>query len=351
MKVHVNKKFNKLLLALGLSGVSLIVGILGYTIIEHYHFIDALYMTVLTISTVGFREVQPLSEAGRVFTSVYIIFNLSVFAFVISVFTRYFFEGGLKDILSNYMSEREVKKLKDHVIICGYGRNGYRACEEIRKEGIPYVVVDPSPDIIKKRHGEQVEINVIEGDATHEDVLRHAGIERAKAIIAAVPRDSINVFITLTARELNPSIKIISRAVEPSAESKLYRAGATYVVMPDSIGGHYMASLVSKPHVVEFLDMINGIGQVKLDLEEVAYKDFKTEFQGMSIRDLNARTISSITFIGAKNKEGQFEFNPNSHYVLEPDDLFIVIGSTDHLNKFLDHFTVKPWHLDASENS
>ena len=172
-----------------------------------------------------------------------------------------------------------------------------------------------------------------------EDVLKKAGLIRAKAIIAAVPSDSINVFIALSSREINPSIKIIARATKMSSESKLYRAGADNVVMPDIIGGHYMAMIVNKPHVVNFLDMINGIGDIKLTLEEISFNDFNEEFKGKSIAELNVRSVSSVTFVGHKTKQGGYIFNPNSGTILNPEEFFIVLGTAEDLNGFVTHFT------------
>lgn len=339
----IHKHFRRLYLAIGFLLVSIVAGITGFSVIESYSFIDAFYMTILTISTVGFREVYDLSDNGKVFTSFFIIFNLSAFGFFLSVISRYLFEGELKQIFYRYLDDRELSKLKNHVIVCGFGRNGYKAAEELKNNNIPYVVVDADKDIFLKRVEEKQlrEMNIIIGDATHEEVLERAGIHDARAIIAAVPQDSINVFISLTAKEMNPDIKVIARATEESSESKLRRAGADQVILPDTIGGHYMANMVIRPEVVEFLDMINGIGDVRLHMEEFSYTDLVSEYRDLSIMDMKLRQNCGVTIIGFKSKEKGFIFNPNSQTVITEGDIIILIGSSEDFDKFRQVYTQK----------
>ena len=333
--------FKSLYLAIALLLFSIFAGIIGFLVLEDYSLVDAFYMTILTISTVGFREVRELSSAGKVFTSFYIIFNLSAFGFFLSVISRFVFEGELKEILYKYLNSRELDKLKDHVIVCGFGRNGFQATAELMKNNIPFVVIDANADIFEKRASEDElsKMNILVGDATNEEVLEKAGIKRARAIIAAVPTDSINVFISLTAREMNSTINVIARATEDSSESKLRRAGANHVIMPDTIGGHYMANMVIRPEVVEFLDMINGIGEIKLSMEEFAYDDLKKDYQDISIKDMQVRQNCGVTILGYKSKEKGFIFNPNSHMVVSDGDVMIMIGSAEDITRFREVYT------------
>ena len=334
------KNINQLITAFILVFFSLIIGMTGFSMLEGYSLMESFYMTAITISTVGFGEIRPLSEEGRLFVSVYIIFNISAFAYFLSVSSKFLFEGELRNIFKSIISDREMQALTNHVIICGCGRNGFRAAEELMKDKVDFVIVDMNKDIIEKRFGDSInQINYLIGDATEEETLSKAGIERARALIAAVPKDSTNVFISLTARELNRSIKIIARATQVTTESKLKRAGADYVVMPDNIGGHYMSLLVNKPHVVDFLDMINGVGDIKLELEEIGYSDFKDEFHGKSIRELDVRTvISGVTFIGYMDANGKYTFNPNSATILNENEYFIVLVSSNDLIQFRNYF-------------
>jgi len=342
MKIPENK-FNKLITAILLVIFSVMTGILGFMFVEDYSFSEAFYMTIITVSTVGFGELKPLTENGRMFVSFYIVFNLSIFAYFLSVTSKFLFEGELINLYQSFLSSREMNALKNHVIVCGCGRNGHRACLEMMKEGVDFIVIDMSRDTLETRFGDKFStINFLIGDATQEETLKKAGIDRAKALIAAVPQDATNVFIALTARDLNSKIKIIARAMNQSTESKLKRAGANYVVMPDNIGGHYMYLMVNKPHVVDFLDMMNGIGDIKLELEEIGYYEFKEEFRNKSVKDLDVRTISRVTFIGYKNKETGFEFNPNSSVYLNEGEFFIVLGTHEDLKQFKEHFTLKP---------
>ena len=216
--------FNRLSFGLLLLVASMVIGQLGYTLIEKYSAIDAFYMTVITLSTVGFTEVRELSDAGRIFTSFYIIFNLGIFAYAVGTITSYFVEGEFAELYRRYTVGLKVERLKNHVIVCGMGRNGSRTCEELQSSQHPFVLIELKPDLVEQ-YATNNEIQYVIGDATTDEVLLAAGIERANAIITTLPRDADNVFISLTARELNPDVKIIARATDESAEKKLYRAG------------------------------------------------------------------------------------------------------------------------------
>ena len=337
----VDRGVKRFVRAVVLALLSMFTGVSGYYFIENYSFIDALYMTVITISTVGFTEVNSLSEIGRLFTSFYIIFNLGVIAYILSVVTRFLFEGEFKEVFSSYMTKREVEKLDGHVIICGFGRNGSNAAKELKRDGVPFVVVDNDEQVLQSLLSDNESLHVIKGDATEEDVLSFAGVERASALIASIPDDANNLFITLTAREMNPKLRIIARANKESSERKLLRAGADSVVMPDAIGGHYMATLVNRPQVVEFLDMINGVGEMKLELEEVHYNDFKEQHRDKTIVELDVRRYCGVTFIGYKSIIDGYVFNPNARTKLDVGEVFIMLGKKDAIETFKNEFTLK----------
>ena len=324
--------------AILLISLSLTVGVTGFAIIEKYTLLEAFYMSVITLSTVGFGEVRELSNLGKIFTAFYIIFNIAIVAYIVSVISRFLFEGELRDIFSNFVTLREVKKMKNHVIVCGYGRNGYNACLELKRDKVPFVVIDKDEDRVIQDLDE-TDIPFIKGDATEEEVLKYAGIEKAKAIIAAIPTDAINVFIALTARELNVGIQIIARASSPSSERKLMRAGANSVVLPDALGGHYMATLVNKPEVIEFLDMLNGKGGMHLEMEEINYQEFRAEYRDKTIRELDVRKYSGVTFIGYKSAQEGYMFNPSSHVRLTEGDIVIALGSREEIDIFKRQFT------------
>ena len=337
--IRVDRRLNRLINVSVFFLISIGIGITGFMFLEKdYTFVDALYMTVITIATVGFTEVHPLSDAGRIFTSFYIVVNLGLFALFASVLTTYLFEGELREILNNYNSIRRVKKMKDHVIVCGFGRNGIRACEELKKNNIPFVVVEQDPELMREMP--QNDFVFIEGDATHDEILKTAGVEHAQALITTLPKDADSVFVTLTARQMNPNINIVARANETSAESKLIRAGANRLVRPDLIGGTYMANLITKPGVVEFLDMISGTG--KLKLEEFSYEDMKVNFRGKSIMDLDIRKKSGATIMAFKAGEHRsFTINPHPGTQISEEDVMIILGTEEQIQSFAHYYTTK----------
>ncbi|MEQ9437617.1 MAG: potassium channel protein [Cyclobacteriaceae bacterium] len=321
-----------------LLAASLVIGQLGYIFLEGYTMIEAFYMTVITLSTVGFTEVRPLSNSGRIFTSFYIIINLGIFAYAIGTITSYFVEGEFAELFRRYMTGKKVDKLKNHVIVCGMGRNGSRTCEELQKSQHPFVVVELKPELVEQ-FDQSSSLQYIIGDATTDEVLLAAGIDRAKAIITTLPRDTDNVFIVLTARELNPKVKIISRASEESAEKKLFRAGANQVVMPDAIGGVHMARLITQPSVIEFLGILSGTGSDSLKLEDIMYEELQEPYRNKTLRELNIRQETGATVIGFKHLSARFTFNPPGDLKFGPGDTMIIVGGERNIEAFRQYYT------------
>ncbi|MCP4522117.1 MAG: potassium channel protein [Cytophagales bacterium] len=339
---RIPQRLEKLVGAIILLVLSIVIGTSGFVLVEGYSLREAFYMTVMTISTVGFGEVRPLSSSGQVFTSFYILFNLSIFAYFLSVVSTYLFEGELREIFDGYMSGRSISKLENHVIVCGYGRNGFRACEELRKDGVDFVVIDSSEEVFNKRYDDETNTFYLIGDASDEKLLERANVAKAKALIASMPDDAVNVFVTLTAKELNPDIKIVARASRASSEQKLLRAGAEHVVMPDVMGGQHMATLVQKPHVIAFMDMINGVDEtVELQLEEFTYEELADEYQGKSFADMQIRTHLGVSVLGYRKGGKEFVLHPTSGTVLQPDDILILLGVPEQLTKFRENYLKK----------
>ncbi|WP_345116097.1 potassium channel family protein [Hymenobacter algoricola] len=323
---------SRFVLALVLAGVSFGVGIIGFTLIEGYNLLDAVYMTMITVSTVGFGELHPMSPHGRLFVSIYIFFNLLVIAYLVSVLTTYIFDGELRTIFKMFKSDHEIRGYSDHVIVCGFGRNGRKAYHELRANGARVVVVEQNQDLLRDALEEgDGAVPAVFGDATTDETLRAAGVEKARALITALPKDADNVFVALTARELNPGLKIIARASLKTSESKLLRAGADSVVMPDEIGGSHMANLVMRPEVIRFLEMINGLGPNKLRLEELSYRDLGQQWKGMSIRELDIRSRTGATVIGLKLNTGEFVVSPNADTRPEGGDILLVLGTEEQV--------------------
>lgn len=335
------KKLRQLLIASGLFLISIIVGVQGFRHTENYDVRDAFFMTTMIISTTGMNEVHRLSPDGRLFVSFYVILNLFIFGYFISVATSYIFEGGLQEVFKNYMSNRVANKMKDHTIVCGYGRNGAKACEELHKSDAQFAIIEKNAEKLQEAinlYENRKNIYILEGDGTSDDVLIDAGVKRAKTIISTLGEDADNVFVTLTARELNPHIKIIAKAVRESSVSKLMRAGAHHVVVPEIMGGTHMANLVTKPDVVEFLSMLNGIGHTELRLEELRISEMKEEYKGKTIQELSVREITGVNIIAYKDMDG-FMFNPTPETVLEEGGVIIVLGTQNEIRTFVSYFS------------
>ena len=289
-----------------------------------------MHMTIITISTVGFGEVKPLSVGGRVFTDILIILSMTTYAYSISLITGYIINGELNQYFKNYKVNNKINKLENHVIVCGYGRNGKEACEMLRKNGVDYVTVERNQKIVSMlREGQNVLF--VEGDSTSDETLRAAGIERAKALITTLPADADNVFVVLTAREMNPKLKIISRASEDASVNKLKRAGADNVIMPDKIGGSHMASLVTKPDVLEFIDYLSIQSGENIILEEILINDLSVNAHNKSIKDLQIHHKTGTNIIGYKSSDGHFTVNPFHDTVLKNDAKIFVLGTQEQI--------------------
>jgi len=232
-----------------------IIGTIGYVLIDHYTWFDAFYMTIITVATVGYGEVEPLSNEGKIFTAFLIITSFGTFAYAVSSITKFVFDGEFNDFFKNRKLNASIDKLSDHIIICGYGRNGRQAAQVLKKHKKRFVVIEKDPKLNESITHNYKEL-VLTGDSTQDEILLKAGIMRAKALITTLPIDADNLFIVLTARNLNKHLTIISRASEDNSDTKLKIAGANNVIMPDKVGGAHMASLVMKPDVMEFIDYI-----------------------------------------------------------------------------------------------
>jgi len=322
-----------LLTAGGLLFVTIAIGSAGYMFFEDYRFIDAVYMTVITMATVGFKEVVPLTDAGKIFTIFLIIFSLGIFGYVITQVTRIIFEGVLHQSYKAYQLRKKIVKLEDHVIVCGFGRNGYQACVELAQHGEQFVVVEKRDHVIS-RILEDPELLYVQGDASSEEVLDAAQIRNARALITALPNDADNMFVVLTASEMNPSLKIISRASDFRSDSKLRRAGATNVIMPDRIGGQRMAKLVTQPDVVEFIEYILLQRSKDVQLIEICCNKLSAANYKKTIRDLRLRERSGANLVGIKTGEGAYIFNPSPDIEITPADKLFVLGSPEQIIQF-----------------
>ncbi|MBN8695758.1 MAG: potassium channel protein [Bacteroidetes bacterium] len=326
------RQFYQLFVSLGLLLVIIVIGIIGFIVIEGYNLFDALYMTIITVATVGFQEVQPLSDAGRAFTIFLIITSFGTFAYAVTSISRYVIDGEFNEYFRNYKVSSAIDKLENHVIICGFGRNGKQAAHVLKKHNTRFVVIEQKKDIVSAVNHKYADL-VLEGDSTQDEVLLRAGITRAKAIITTLPIDADNLFIVLSARTLNPKLTIISRASEDNSDKKLKLAGADNIIMPDKIGGAHMASLVMKPDVMEFVDFITGQGGDNIRLEEITFANLSAEFQNKTIKELEIRNRSGANIIGFKTGNGEYIINPSADTKIIPDAKLFVLGTTEQINK------------------
>ena len=327
-----SKGFKKMIISLILMALSILTGVSGFMLIEHYSLLEALYMTIITVSTVGYQVSEPLSSAGKLFVSIYIVLNLGIFAYIVSYIATYVFEGEFQKEFYKYFNFKGIMKLKNHVIVCGYGRNGRRACQELEHQGTPFVVIENRKEIIDE-YIDPKTTPLIHGDAGSEEILLKANIEQATHIISTLPDDAQNVFIALTAKELKPDIFVISRLSDPHAEKKLKKAGVDEVVMPDTLGGRHMAHLITKPYIIKFLNMLDGI-EGGFEVEEYYFEQFKDEFKGMSIQDLHVRSKAGANILAVGKRNGGLQVNPDPDTTLKEDWYFIVVGRKASMQQF-----------------
>ncbi len=308
-----------------------IIGVIGYMLIEHLSFIDALYLSTITISTVGFSDVQIATVAGKLFTIFLIIIGWTAFAYGISVITSHFVEGGIGSFIYRVRHKNNIKKMKDHAIIVGYGRNGSQAATELLKRETNFVVIEKDHNLIMNSLDKKIQFN--EGDATDDEILTEAMISKAKSIILTLPLDADNLFITISARALNPGIQIITRATNESAEKKLLIAGANEVVMPEYVGGLHMAAMVSSVDVVHFLEQISVTGSADTNLVEILCSDLPEELINQSIFELGIRTNSGANIVGFKTAEGRFVTNPTPDTKIIPNSKLFVLGNPNQIKQ------------------
>ncbi len=303
-----------------------IFGIVGYQIIEGWNFLDAIYMTVTTITTVGYREVHPLSDAGRIFSIFLMVGGVGGALYALSGIVGYIVEGNIGTVWERRRMHNKIKNLKGHFILCGYGRVGEEIARTFREEDTPFIVIDNRPECVSLL--EKTDFIYLDGDATRDDVLKLAGIERARGLIAAVGTDTDNTYITLSARGLCPNIYIEARASNPEAVTKLERAGADRVILPHAIGGTRMAMLALRPAVVDFIDNVVYSRGREMQLEAVDIKD-ESRVKGLKIKDIQDRT--SVTALALQKQGRTLIPNPAGDVVVEAGDQLIVIGTRPQL--------------------
>lgn len=306
----------------------LIIGTTGYHLIEGWSLLESLYMTVITVTTIGYGEVQPLSDAGRIFTLFVICSGIGTGAYLFVTGSRFLIEGEVEKIFTRRRSMKAIRNIRDHFIVCGYGRMGSFVCHEFHARGIPFVVVEVQPEVQDRIV--QAGYFLAPGDATEEDVLIAANIKYARGLVSVLDSDASNVYVVLTARELNPTLEIIARAAEEPAQKKLVRAGANRVISPYQIGGMRMVMGILKPTVMNFIEMAMDHRHLNIELEEVRVAS-GSAYGGKRLVDTGIRGGLDLIIIAVKKKDGTMVFNPGPYTVIEDEDTLIAMGEKDCL--------------------
>lgn len=316
---------------LGLAGLGLVMvaGTVGYLVLG-FGFLNAVYQTVTTISTVGFGEIEPLSSGGKVFTILLILFGVGTALYTFTVLLESIVEGHVSNLIGRRRMERKIADLHDHVIVCGWGRVGRAIADYVSHAGQDVVVVDRDVERV-----ESVPYFAVQGDVTDDVVLTHAGIERARVLVAAVDTDADNLYVTLSSRTLRPDLVIIARSRSESADEKLRRAGANRVVNPQRIGGDRMAAFALQPHVVDFLDVVMHDGSLEFRLEEVAVPD-GSSLEGASLRAAQIRERTGALVLAMRETDQRFVTNPDPETVITRGQILIAIGTTAQLSSLAD---------------
>jgi voltage-gated potassium channel len=322
-----NKAAWRLVQPVVLLQVVVLTGITGFMLLEKYSLTEAIYMTTITITTTGFMEVRPLSEAGRLFTSVLLVVSYGTLAFALTRITQYVISGEVNKYFKTRKTMLAINRLKNHVIICGFGRNGQQAAQTLGYHNHEYVVIEKDMRNLEKIAAEHPELLFITGDGTDDELLIKAGIQNAKALITTLPDDADNLFIVLSARELNPQLQIVSRASDAATVSKLKKAGANNVIMPDRIGGTHMATLISKPDVIEFIDFLSGEEGESIHMESVGFEKLPPEIQLKPLGEVMAWKKTGVNCIGVKDEMGRFIINPPDDTVINKGMKVIVLGT------------------------
>ena len=326
----------RIYLALVLFIAVILVGVIGYMVISEETFINALYMTIITMSTVGFGELHPLNDQEKIFTIFLILTSIIVYAYTVSAITEYITSGQFFERIKNKKVQQKLQQLENHTIVCGYGRNGKQAVIKLKKHDKQCLVIEKDKLLIEELESD--DILFIEGDATTDEPFENAKLDKAHSLITALPSDADNLFVVLSTRQLNKNITIISRASDESSYNKLKIAGADNVIMPDKLGGDHMASLVVTPDLIEFVDRLTIEGECTTNLREISVNDLPKEYNNKTILDLDLRRKTGCNVIGFVTNKSEYIINPDPSTHLLKDTNLIVLGNSDQIQKLKDLF-------------
>jgi voltage-gated potassium channel len=305
-------------------------GTIGFELIEGWGFMDALYMTVITIATVGYQEIRPLGEAGRIFNMVLIFFGLGTTTYVAASVVRFMVEGRIRTIMGRRRLDRRIDRLRNHYIVCGYGRIGRILCQTLQQKPVDLVAIEKSPDLVPVM--EQDRVLFVQGEATSEETLQRAGIARARGLVAVLGTDTDNVFLVLTARQLAPQLMIIARTGREESKNKLRAAGANIVESPYELGAFRLAQRIMRPAVTSFLDSAFSDTRKDIQMEELAVSH-ASPLAHLSLKDSGIRQKFNLIIIAIKNTDGAMLFNPSFETTIQPGDTVIAVGEVENLDR------------------
>ncbi|GAA4274352.1 potassium channel protein [Aquimarina gracilis] len=328
----------KVYIAIILLIVVIAIGVLGFRFFSDYTWVDALYMTVITMTTVGFEEVEPLDDNGKLFTVFLISTSVAIFAYSVSVITEYIVSKNDPKRVQLRKTQKMIHQLEDHIIIIGYGRNGKQAAVKLLAYNKPFIIIEKDEQVIERYQNDQ--LLFLKGNATEDSILIEAGIKKAFCLICTLPEDADNLFIVLSARQINKDLKIISRASQDTSYKKIRLAGADNVIMPDRIGGDHMASLVVVPDLIEFLDNLSIVGKRSINIEEISFEDMFDDRQERTIRNIDMRSRTGCTIIGYKSPDGDYIVNPEADTLLKPGSKVVVLGRPEQINLLNREFNI-----------
>jgi len=323
-------KTRHLAISIALSLLILVTGTAGYMIIEDWRFLDALYMTIITISTVGYREVNQVGDIGRLFTIFLVLIGVGFTFYVMAAVVQFMVEGRMRIIMGRRRLDKHIDRLKNHYIVCGYGRIGRVLCSNLQRTPYELVVIEKNPDLIPAMDDDGV--LYVTGDAGDEANLLKAGIKRARGLVAALATDTDNVFLVLSARQLAPELNIIARASQQGAKNKLHAAGANSVESPYEMGAASMAHRIIRPTVTNFLDLAFAHTRKDIQMEEIPVSE-NSRLTNIPLKDSGIRQDFNLIIIAIKKPDGTMLFNPSFEAALMPDDTVIAVGEEENLQK------------------
>jgi voltage-gated potassium channel len=321
----------KLKIALIILFTIFIIGTVGFHVIEGWSFIDSFYATITTLSTVGYGDFVPTTTEGKFFTVFIIIFGVGTMFYSLVLMAETFVEARLRSLLGRGKLERMIEKMSNHYIICGCGRIGFLICRELAAEKVPCVVIDNNPEVIQKVQDEG--FIYCKGDATQDKTLIEAGIKRAKGVVCVLPSDAENLYVILTAKELNQNIYIMSRSEEEESEHRLIRAGADRVMSPYTLGGVRMAMAILRPAMLDFIEITTRRQSLELRMEEISVCK-GSPIIGMSLEESGIRQHYGLIIVAVKKDSGKMIFNPLADYVIAESDKLIAMGEDENVKRF-----------------